>query len=137
MRAAAAAASQPAWPPPITTTSNRLHISRLGWRVVAETRRGVKNIGFRGNVSRETLSTRWFGLAKGILGGVLDMFETHENSRQPWVGAAEAGSITAHMSICCLFANAIIPENHVQDILDINPPGYRRNRTAACPHLFG
>src|SRR6185295_6056393 len=46
MRAAAAAASQPAWPPPITATSNRISIDTSEGAVVAEAARWVKNHGF-------------------------------------------------------------------------------------------
>src|SRR5262249_326379 len=46
MRAAAAAASQPAWPPPITATSNRIFIDTSEGAVVAETVGGVKKHRF-------------------------------------------------------------------------------------------
>src|SRR5262245_31799086 len=47
LRAAAAAASQPAWPPPITTTSNRLAIYTSEGAVLAEASVGVKTTRFR------------------------------------------------------------------------------------------
>src|SRR5262249_45239017 len=46
MRAAAAAASQPAWPPPITATSNRIFIDTSEGAVVAEAVGGVKKHRF-------------------------------------------------------------------------------------------
>jgi hypothetical protein len=55
MRAAELAASQPAWPPPITRTSNRLFIMSLGKQLVAEAMGRVKKPGKPQNVSRETL----------------------------------------------------------------------------------
>ena len=52
MRAAAAAASQPAWPPPTTITSKRLStLSLRNGRLLDKLRSGVKNLGA---VSRET-----------------------------------------------------------------------------------
>src|SRR5262245_7641133 len=47
LRAAAAAASQPAWPPPISTTSNRLAIDTSDGAVLAEAPVGVKTTRFR------------------------------------------------------------------------------------------
>src|SRR5262245_61677263 len=57
MRAAAAAASQPAWPPPITTTSNRLAIDDLRGRRCSEGTGTGQNDPFWANVSRETLGS--------------------------------------------------------------------------------
>src|SRR5674476_659446 len=78
MRAAALAASQPAWPPPITMTSNFAHIFsfRLECGVVAEAPGRVKTLRFCGmfhvkhrkNGIELPMICRLLGYERGLLG---------------------------------------------------------------------
>src|SRR5215475_13621506 len=95
MRAAAAAASQPAWPPPTTMTSYRAFIvpnspsaellPDCGWSVHFQT-----TLRLRWRVSRETPQR--------------SMHASHARYLRP------------------LFADTKVPEDHVENILHIHPP---------------
>src|SRR5215510_1590317 len=109
IRAAAAAASQPACPPPITATSNRYTIKTSGGAFSEGAGRG-QNRGFIENVSRETL--RLTGLWRKLRAFICQ--QIHQNLADPRVIHERS------------LPNTEIPENHVENVVNIDATGEAR-----------
>ena len=135
MRADAAAASQPAWPPPITTTSNcrRLHLAPRMRACSGGAGRGSKTTAFCGNVSRET-SPKWVArIPENGCSGPELAFRQNHNRAIPRVRP----ELLFWQIPRRLFADAEVAENHVQNILDIDPAGQTAQGTGREPQLLG
>ena len=141
MRAAAAAASQPAWPPPITTTSNSRIIRASESRLVAEARGGVKKSRVFGEMFHVKHRPSEYRRTQVTPDSRRQKRQFGQNSRLP---GTELGRVLARASIqaamssrASLFADAEVAEDHVQNILDIDPAGQPPERMGGDAQLFG
>src|SRR5690606_22228093 len=96
IRAAAAAASHPACPPPTTMTSNSDFISRPDWAL------SFHRFRIQSNRNRN-----------GVTEPVPNRSVSRETRLLTSLGVSRETS----------FTNAEVPENHVEDLFDVNPAG--------------